>query len=80
MTVTCYLVVKAKILLVIRLCRDMRASLEVAIAKVLRIHNNFITTVRMNQLKLNSANTESDDEVISVLSPTAQSDHTKMAQ
>jgi hypothetical protein len=43
----------------------MRANLEVAINKVLRIHDNFATSAKMNQLKLNSAAaTESDDEVI----------------
>lgn len=42
---------------------DLRANLEVAVNKVLRIHVNFVQSNRFSKLKLNSAATESDDEV-----------------
>lgn len=41
---------------------DLRANLEIAVTKVLRIHTNFVQSNRFGKLKLNSAATESDDE------------------
>ena len=43
--------------------RDLRANLEVAISKVLKLYGNVLTAFQKNQLKFNSTNTtESDDE------------------
>lgn len=47
--------------------RDLRANLEVSVTKVLRIHTNYLQSNRFNKLKLNSAATESDDEVSRLL-------------
>ena len=44
--------------------RDLRANLEVSVTKVLRIHSSHVQSNRLNKIKLNSAATESDDEVI----------------
>lgn len=46
--------------------RDLRANLEVSVTKVLRIHSSNVQTNRLNKIKLNSAATESDDEVIQI--------------
>jgi hypothetical protein len=45
---------------------DMRANLEIAISKVLKLYGSVLTSLKQKQLKFNSSNTttgESDDEV-----------------